>query len=220
MANANVSGSCVVCWVCLAPHLTPTLLYSVAAFDRPRFQLRAGPDMLTLCFHRHMTLLFCIFRYSLSYITFNYYSGWARFSYRTAFISAAVTYGIVVYKAFRARARAVARGGAPVSLSSIMTDENIRENIQYLGMCPLFSGILDSSAADNRSHGAGLALFSTVPPRHAPLWRLLRLPRRYLYPHQPDPDPPTPSSGGRLSQRQAQVQCHRRYDWQVRQGVL
>lgn len=82
----------------------------------------------------HMTLLFCILRYSLSYITFNYYSGWARFSYRTAFISAAVTYGIVVYKAFRARARAVARGGAPVSLSSIMTDENIRENIQYLAM--------------------------------------------------------------------------------------
>lgn len=96
--------------------------------------------MLTLYFHRHMTLLFCILRYSLSYITFNYYSGWARFSYRTAFISAAVTYGIVVYKAFRARARAVARGGAPVSLSSIMTDENIRENIQYLGMCPRFSG--------------------------------------------------------------------------------
>lgn len=70
-------------------------------------------------------------RYSLSYITFNYYSGWARFSYRTAFVSAAVTYGIVVYKAFRARARAGARGGPPVSTLSIISDENI----QYLGMC-------------------------------------------------------------------------------------
>lgn len=82
--------------------------------------------MLTIL-NRHLTLLFCIFRYSLSYITFNYYSGWAKFSYRTAFISAAVTYGIVVYKAFRARLRA---GGKPQGeVLALIKDENV----QYLG---------------------------------------------------------------------------------------
>ncbi|KAH7313183.1 hypothetical protein BKA65DRAFT_574279 [Rhexocercosporidium sp. MPI-PUGE-AT-0058] len=77
---------------------------------------------------RHLTLLFCIARYGLSYITFNYYSGWARFSYRTAFISAAVTYGIVVYKAFRARSRGGAKAqGSPLALAA-------DENVQYLAM--------------------------------------------------------------------------------------
>ncbi|TGO82190.1 hypothetical protein BPOR_0895g00020 [Botrytis porri] len=68
----------------------------------------------------HLSLLFCIIRYGLSYITFNYYSRWATFSYRTAFISAAVTYGIVVYKAFPNQA----------GLISLIADENV----QYLAM--------------------------------------------------------------------------------------
>ncbi|KAF7923059.1 uncharacterized protein EAE98_007764 [Botrytis deweyae] len=76
----------------------------------------------------HLSLLFCIIRYGLSYITFNYYSRWATFSYRTAFISAAVTYGIVVYKAFRARARAGKANQA--GLISLIADENV----QYLAM--------------------------------------------------------------------------------------
>ncbi|KAL8947703.1 MAG: hypothetical protein Q9222_006043 [Ikaeria aurantiellina] len=76
----------------------------------------------------HLTLLFCSLRYSLSYITFNSYSRWARFSYRTAFIAAAATYGIVVYKAFRARSRANARP-QPGALS-LLGDENV----QYLLM--------------------------------------------------------------------------------------
>lgn len=77
----------------------------------------------------HLTLLFCIARYSLSYITLNYYSRWAQFSYRTAFISAAVTYGIVVYKAFRARSRA---GSSKVQggVLALAADENV----QYLAM--------------------------------------------------------------------------------------
>jgi len=76
----------------------------------------------------HLTLLFTIVRYGLSYITFNSSSRWAKFSYRTAFISAAVTYGIVVYKAFRARSRAgsKAQGG----FLQIVSDENV----QYLAM--------------------------------------------------------------------------------------
>jgi hypothetical protein len=77
--------------------------------------------------YRHLSLLFCIFRYSLSYITLNYYSRWAQFSYRTAFVSAAVTYGIVVYKAFRARSRAGSKAqGGIISLAA-------DENVQYLG---------------------------------------------------------------------------------------
>lgn len=75
----------------------------------------------------HVTLLLCTVRYGLSYITFNYYSRWARYSYRTAFIAAAVTYGIVVFKSFRARARSgKPQGGALAYIGD--------ENVQYLLM--------------------------------------------------------------------------------------
>jgi transmembrane protein 33 len=75
----------------------------------------------------HVSLLLCTLRYGLSYLTFNYYSRWAQFSYRTAFISGAVTYGIVVYKGYRARVRQ----GKPTGILAIATDENV----QYLGRC-------------------------------------------------------------------------------------
>lgn len=75
----------------------------------------------------HVTLLLCTLRYGLSYITFNYYSRWAIFSYRTAFVAAAATYGIVVYKAYRARARAGKVGQQ--GMISLAADENV----QYLG---------------------------------------------------------------------------------------
>ena len=71
-------------------------------------------------------LLLCVFRYSLSYITFNYYSRWAQVSYRLAFVSAAATYGIVVYKAYRARLRVGANHGVLMLASD--------ENVQYLRM--------------------------------------------------------------------------------------
>jgi transmembrane protein 33 len=51
----------------------------------------------------------------------------AQFSYRTTFVAAAVTYGIVVYKTWRARAKAGSR--APGGAIGILGDENI----QYLG---------------------------------------------------------------------------------------
>ena len=73
----------------------------------------------------HVTLLLCTFRYALSYITFNYNSPWARYSYRTAFVAAAVTYGIVVYKSFRARARSGKPQGGAISYIG-------DENVQYL----------------------------------------------------------------------------------------
>jgi transmembrane protein 33 len=52
----------------------------------------------------------------------------AQFSYRTTFVAAAVTYGIVVYKTWRARAKTGAK--LPGGVLGIVTDENV----QYLGM--------------------------------------------------------------------------------------
>jgi len=53
-------------------------------------------------------------------------SRWARFSYRTAFLAAAVTYGIVVFKGYRARQKSGKGQGSPVQLLG-------DENVQYLG---------------------------------------------------------------------------------------
>jgi transmembrane protein 33 len=74
----------------------------------------------------HVTLLFCTLRYGLSYITFHPSSRWAIFSYRTAFVAAAATYGIVVFKGYRARQKS---GKAPQSPLAMLGDENV----QYLG---------------------------------------------------------------------------------------
>lgn len=58
----------------------------------------------------------------------NWYSRFGQFTYRTAFISAALTYGIVVYKTWRARQKVGAK--YPGSLVGLLSDENV----QYLGM--------------------------------------------------------------------------------------
>ncbi|KAL4865634.1 hypothetical protein BDV12DRAFT_174259 [Aspergillus spectabilis] len=76
----------------------------------------------------HVTLLGSVFRYFLSYVTFNYYSSGAQFAYRVAFISAAVTYGIVVYKGH------IARGRLQGSLPNVALKLAGDENVQYLGM--------------------------------------------------------------------------------------
>ena len=56
----------------------------------------------------------------------NYYSRWAQFSYRLAFISAVATYGIVVFKAYRARMKP---GTKPQQMAlTLLADENV----QYL----------------------------------------------------------------------------------------
>ena len=67
-----------------------------------------------------------VFRYTLSFIFFNYYSSTAQVAYRLAFISAAVTYGIVVYKGHFARGVA---GNIPTIVTKLIFDENV----QYLG---------------------------------------------------------------------------------------
>jgi hypothetical protein len=80
--------------------------------------------------YRHLTLILTTVRYFLSWIRFNYYSTMAQFSYRTSFVAAATTYGIVVYKTQRARARTGAKpaGGIVGQLAD--------ENIQYLSTWP------------------------------------------------------------------------------------
>ncbi|KAL7627772.1 Transmembrane nucleoporin [Parahypoxylon ruwenzoriense] len=79
-------------------------------------------------FSGHLVLLLCIFRYSISVAALNLTTGWARFTYRTAFISAALTYGIVVYKTWRARQKVGAK--YPGGIVGILSDENV----QYLVM--------------------------------------------------------------------------------------
>ncbi|PHH86014.1 hypothetical protein CDD83_10869 [Cordyceps sp. RAO-2017] len=76
----------------------------------------------------HLTLIMATFRYSFSWLRMNYYGSMAQFSYRTSFVAAAATYGIVVYKTQRARAKTGARmsGGAVGLLAD--------ENVQYLLM--------------------------------------------------------------------------------------
>ncbi|KAK4125634.1 hypothetical protein N657DRAFT_642379 [Parathielavia appendiculata] len=77
-------------------------------------------------FAGHALLLTCIFRYTLSWIRMNYYGRLAQFCYRFAFISAAGTYGIVVYKTWRARQKTGAK--LPNGPVGYLSDENV----QYL----------------------------------------------------------------------------------------
>lgn len=80
----------------------------------------------SLTISRHVTLLLSVFRYSLSCIFFNYYSSSAQIAYRLTFISAAVTYGIVVYKGHFARG---VQGSPLAIVMKLISDENV----QYLG---------------------------------------------------------------------------------------
>ncbi|KAI0873526.1 hypothetical protein GGS24DRAFT_388710 [Hypoxylon argillaceum] len=101
----------------------------------PSANLPLGERILALAqtlqfawFSGHLVLILCVIRYSLSYFTFNSYSGWARFTYRLSFLSAALTYGIVVYKTWRARQKVGAK--YPGGVIGILSDENV----QYLAL--------------------------------------------------------------------------------------
>ncbi|KAJ3564319.1 hypothetical protein NPX13_g7886 [Xylaria arbuscula] len=82
-------------------------------------------------FSGHLVLMLCIVRYVLSYITFNYYSRMARFTYRLSFLSAALTYGIVVYKTWRARQKVGAKYPAG-GLIGLLSEENVQYLATYL----------------------------------------------------------------------------------------
>lgn len=100
------------------------LLYNISSLTP--FSCGNTDELALAWFVGHFTLLLCVLRYGLSYITFNYASKWAAFSYRTAFVAAVATYGIVVYKAFRAR---VKPNSPPAQTAMTLLGD---ENVQYL----------------------------------------------------------------------------------------
>jgi hypothetical protein len=74
----------------------------------------------------HTILIFATIRYGFSWLRFNYYGRMAQFCYRTSFVAAAATYGIVVYKTQRARAKTGNK--MPGGVIGLLSDENV----QYL----------------------------------------------------------------------------------------
>lgn len=105
-------------------------------------------------------LLLCIFRYSISVIAFSYNTGSARFTYRTAFVSAALTYGIVVYKTWRARQKV---GAKNLGLIGLLSDENV----QYLCMSSLVPIPVSSDCSANAQTLKGLALVWLLSPQYS-----------------------------------------------------
>ncbi|CCX07598.1 hypothetical protein FPQ18DRAFT_283334 [Pyronema domesticum] len=85
----------------------------------------------------HLTLLITTLRYTIAILKFSANTTGANIAYRLAFLSAAATYGIVVYKAYRARFRAGTMPTGQQGVVKILGDENV----QYLLMafCWLYS---------------------------------------------------------------------------------
>jgi len=93
----------------------------------------------------HFTLLLTTFRYALAAIKFSTNTRVASVCYRLGFLSAAVTYGIVVYKAYRPRVRNGQLPGGQAGVLKVLGDENV----QYLFMAliwlyskPIFYALL------------------------------------------------------------------------------
>lgn len=76
-------------------------------------------------FYRHTTLLLSTAGYTIAIMKFGPVSGVAGFCYRLAFLSAAVTYGIVVFKPYRLRMQN--GGGAKLQkqVLSLLGDDNV-----------------------------------------------------------------------------------------------
>lgn len=80
----------------------------------------------------HFLLLLSTLRYTVSFIKFNTSTTAAQVSYRLGFLSCAVTYGIVVYKAYRARIKQA--GSNRPALQQHLIAMTGDENVQYLFM--------------------------------------------------------------------------------------
>ncbi|KAF3191135.1 hypothetical protein TWF106_001271 [Orbilia oligospora] len=80
----------------------------------------------------HFLLLLSTLRYTVSFIKFNTATTAAQVSYRLGFLSCAVTYGIVVYKAYRARIKQA--GTNRPALQQHLLAMTGDENVQYLVM--------------------------------------------------------------------------------------
>lgn len=78
--------------------------------------------------HRHLVLLLTTLYYSFAIAKFSASNTGPSVCYRLAFISAAATYGIVVYKAYRARFRAGQFPSGQQGVFKVLGDENV----QYL----------------------------------------------------------------------------------------
>ncbi|UNI16836.1 Transmembrane nucleoporin [Purpureocillium takamizusanense] len=114
---------------------TRTRKHSEAMAPPPNSNLPLQERLLALArtlqfawFVGHLTLILSTIRYAFSWLRMNYYGGVAQFSYRTSFVAAAVTYGIVVYKTQRARAKSGSK--MPGGIVGLLSDENV----QYLLM--------------------------------------------------------------------------------------
>lgn len=128
----------------------------------------------------HFALVLAVARYLLSAVTFNSSSAMAQASYRFAFIAAAVTYGIVVYKTHFARG--TLRGSLPDMVLTLAGDENV----QYLRMMTFFEpqvngniGQLTNSLID--SDGTCLAIRASNYHCRSSFWNLFLLPRGHVY---------------------------------------
>ncbi|OAL62384.1 hypothetical protein A7C99_6967 [Trichophyton rubrum] len=127
----------------------------------------------------HFTLILAVFRYLLSCITFSTYTTVAQGSYRFAFVAAAATYGIVVYKGYVARGRL--GGNIPTDIIKLAGDENV----QYLGMALVW---LCSRQL----------LFALLPFAIYSFFHVATYTRTYLIPtFQPSPDAGPASPSGR-----------------------
>ncbi|KAF3937451.1 hypothetical protein ABW19_dt0209214 [Dactylella cylindrospora] len=84
----------------------------------------------------HLVLLLSTLRYTISFIRFSTSSTAAQISYRLGFLSCAITYGIVVYKAYRARIKQATRPGATnrAVIQQQLLEMTGDENVQYLFM--------------------------------------------------------------------------------------
>lgn len=78
--------------------------------------------------NRHLTLLLTTIRYAIATAKFSTNTTVASIAYRVGFLSAAVTYGIVVYKAYRSKIRA---GQVPTGQQGVVKALS-DENVQYL----------------------------------------------------------------------------------------
>lgn len=119
-------------------------------------------------FAGHLTLILTTIRYGFSWLRMNYYGGMAQFSYRTSFVAAALTYGIVVYKTQRARAKSGTR--APGGYIGLLADENV----QYLAMaliwlfCPQYPLALLPYCIYSVFHVATYSRANLIPTLLAP----------------------------------------------------
>lgn len=138
-------------------------------------------------------------RYGISYVTFNYYSRSAKISYRLAFVAAAATYGIVVYKQYIARGKLT--GSVPQIAIKLLGDENV----QYLGtFLPCHPNFLRDPPTHVNSTGMALVwLYSRqIPLALLPfsvysVFHVATYTRTYVLPTlQPSKDASGPASPG------------------------